>query len=298
MEVQKSFFTTVNHPFVIDKVEEVACNLCGNAAYDSIGRELDFDIRACTKCGLVYVSPQPAQEEFARFYASMYSDHSEEAVETRSLGYVERHLKRLVMRRKPKGGDFLEVRCAYGTFLRQIATLPCKLTALEISETALNYAKSQVPQATFQQTTIEDAVVAPASQDCVVMIAVLEHVKDPRATIAKATSWLRPGGLFVVQVPYVAPFMRVKRWLPQLPISFEAPRHLFDFSPTTLPQYFRDAGLTDVRVEIARPYSSPTLLGVALIWGVKLVGLALYYVTFKRYVYPFASAIVVHGVKR
>jgi SAM-dependent methyltransferase len=297
MEVQKSFFTTVSHPFHIEHVEEVKCNLCGSGEYTSIGKELEFDIRACSKCGLVYVSPQPAQEEFAKFYAGMYSEHSDESAATRSLGYVERHLAALLKRRRPQGGRIVEVGCGYGNFLAQIKEQPWRITALEVSQTALEYARARIPNAEFHQTTLEDADILPESHDCVAMIAVLEHVKNPRAAIAKVSGWLRPGGLLVIQVPYVNAFIRLKRFLPFLPIAFEAPRHLFDFSPKTLPAYLNEAGYRDIRVEIARPYSSPTPLGAYMIWGVKLIGLAIYFATFKRYVYPFAGGIVVHAVK-
>jgi hypothetical protein len=38
-------------------------------------------------------------------------------------------------------------------------------------------------------------------------------------------------------------------------------------------------------------------VSTALIWSLKAVGLALYQLSGKRYVYPFACAIVVHARK-
>jgi len=144
---------------------------------------------------------------------------------------------------------------------------------------------------------IEHAQFEAGQFDCITMIAVFEHVKDPRLNLETVTHWLKPGGLLIIQVPYVQNFIRAKKVMPWLPVYFEAPRHLFDYSPKTLPRYFKNAGLEDVKVEISRPYSSAGAAGTALIWGVKLVGFLLYGLTVGRYVYPFAGGITVHGFK-
>jgi hypothetical protein len=103
--------------------------------------------------------------------------------------------------------------------------------------------------------------------------------------------------LLLIQVPYIGPYLKLKRYLPWLPIHFEAPRHLYDFSPRVLAEYFCRSGLLGLRAEIARPYASPTRFGAALIWCVKGSGLFLYYLTGGRYIHPFCSAIALHGVK-
>ena len=64
-----------------------------------------------------------------------------------------------------------------------------------------------------------------------------------------------------------------------------------------LRRYLERAGCGEVRVGIGRPYSSASAMGTGLIWSVKVVGLVLQALTFGRYIYPYASAIVAHGVK-
>ena len=157
--------------------------------------------------------------------------------------------------------------------------------------------RETVPGATIHHGLIEDVEFEDATFDAITLVAVLEHVKDPKATLSRIVRWLAPGGVLLVQVPYVAPFIRAKRVLPFLPVHFEAPRHLYDFSPRTLPRYFNEAGLANIKTEIARPYSSVGPIGEFLIWGVKAPGLVLHALTGGSYVYPFASAIAVHGIK-
>jgi SAM-dependent methyltransferase len=298
MEVKKSFYTTVDHAFEIGQVEEVVCNLCGSGRYERIGTELDFEIRNCTECGLVYVSPQPCADELPSFYAGMYADREAESIASRSLGHVEKHLRRIVQRHHPNGGRLLDIGCGYGRFLAGMQGPNWQLAGTEISETAMTHVQETVSGAEIHHGLIEDVDFPEVSFDVITMIAVLEHVKDPKATLARVSKWLAPGGTLLVQVPYIAPFIRLKRLLPFAPVYFEAPRHLYDFSPKTLPRYIREAGYDDIRIDIARPYSSVGSLGAALIWAVKLPGLILHAITGGRYIYPFASAIVVYGTKR
>lgn len=297
MEVKSSFFTPFTHAFKIEKLDHVACNLCASESYTLITTELIFEIRECSECGLVYVSPQPAAEELPKFYSGMYEDHSERAAEDRSLGAVEKHLRAIVQQRRPQGGRYLDVGCGFGRLLETLNGLPFSFTGIEMDPNAVEYARRAAPNADIRQAGIDDAVFDPESQDFISLVAVLEHVKDPRDALARITGWLAPGGVLLVQVPYIQAYMRLKRWLPWLPVNFEAPRHLFDFSPKTLPRYFDELGYEDVRVEIARPFSSPSKIGALLIWKIKLIGLFFYYVSGKRYIYPFAGAIVVHGRK-
>lgn len=298
MHVKGSFYTTLSQRMTVVRTEETRCNLCGGADRDKLDDELGFGIWQCRDCGLVYVSPQPCAEELPRFYEEMYPDADEATVAARGFGWVERHIAAIVARRKPKGGRFLEVGCGYGALLEALSTQPLELHGLELSETAAAYARARVPAASIQTGPIEDAAFPPASFNVIALIAVLEHVKDPRAVLERLAALLAPGGLLIVQVPYPRPYITLKRIFPRLPVSFEAPRHLYGFSPATLERYFREAGLTAIRTEVARPYSGASRLHAALIWAVKIPGIVLAKLTAGRWIYPFAAAIVTHGVKK
>jgi 2-polyprenyl-3-methyl-5-hydroxy-6-metoxy-1,4-benzoquinol methylase len=261
-------------------------------------QELDFDIRVCKSCELVYVSPQPIEDELPRFYDEFYADMSKRDIEARSLGLTEAHLRKIVMERCPDGGRYLEVGCGPGRLMRTIADLPWEFEAFELNEKAAEYARRDVPQAAIHNTSITEIDFEPESRDLVTIIGVLEHMKDPMATLTKMTKWLAPGGVILIQVPYIQHVMRIKKWFaPWAPVHFEAPRHLFDFSPKTLAHYLRKLGYTDIHVEVARPCMSRGPIGTAMIWALKAAGIALYRLSGRRYVYPLACAIVVHARK-
>jgi SAM-dependent methyltransferase len=296
--VKRSFFIPIEQRLSVDRTEEVACNLCGSNRYSSLGFEYEFEIRVCRECGLVYVSPQPTAEELPHFYEDFYEETSEEEAAKRTLGAVERHLARLIDRLCPRGGAFFEVGCGLGALLARLDSSRWELHALELSEAAAEFAAQRVPAARIQNATLEAADVRPASMDCVAAIAVLEHMKDPKEALARMTSWLKPGGALVIQVPYAQHFMRVKRLMPFLPLSFEAPRHLFDFSPSVLRRYFREQGLEGVHAEVARPFCARTRRQSAMIWAMKAPGILANHITGRGYVYPFAGAFVMYGRRK
>lgn len=298
MQVKQSFYTTVEHPFSIEHTEEVNCNFCGSKAFRSLGTELDFDIRRCAECHLVYLNPQPTAEEIPAFYDSMYLDDSPGEVAARGLGYTEKQLARMVRRRLPKGGKLLDIGCGFGAVLGEMANYSeWELHGTEIGEKAVDYAREAVPSATILAGTVDEVDFPPGHFECILMITVLEHVKDPRAVLERVMGWLKPGGLLVVQTPHVEPFIRLKRFLPKLPIYFEAPRHLFDFSPASLRMYMQQAGCRDTRVDIAVPYACGSRVGVAMIWGMKLVGFALHRLSFGKYIWPYSGGLIAHGIK-
>ncbi len=297
MRVPESFYTTVSHHYGTLEHEPVNCDACGGADHRSLGQEAGYDIRKCVHCGLVYVHPQPVAACLPEFYEGMYDGAGEADSGPRSLGYVEPHIRRILLRRKPEGGRLFEIGCGHGALLAALRNDPWRLTASEVSEVALAAARERVPEAEFLVGAVEDLEPPPEPQDCIVMVAVLEHVKRPGATLRRVMDWLAPGGLLVVQVPYIQHFFKLKRAIPALPICFEAPRHLHDYAPFVLRRYYEQAGLAGIQADIARPYASPSPLATACIWGVKLPGMALHWLTRGRWIYPFASAYVMHGIR-
>ncbi len=297
-EVKKSFYTTVDHPFDIKNVEDVVCDFCGSEAFQLIGKELDYDIRQCDKCRLVYINPQPTADEIPGFYDNMYLDDSPDEVAARGLGYTEKQLRRIVRRRKPDGGKLLDIGCGFGAVLAEMAKFSeWTLEGVEIGDNAINYARKRVPSARIHDGTVDDVDFEPGTFDCIMMITVLEHVKNPTAVLERITKWLAPGGMLVIQTPHVEPFIKLQQHVPQVPIYFEAPRHLFDFSPRTLAMYFERSGCKDMKIDIAVPYACGSFASEAIIWGIKSVGYALHRLTFGRYILPYSGGLVAHGIK-
>jgi 2-polyprenyl-3-methyl-5-hydroxy-6-metoxy-1,4-benzoquinol methylase len=93
------------------------------------------------------------------------------------------------------GGRLLEAGSGNGAFLAQMRALGWAVQGIEPDPGAARQA--QAAGLDVQTCTVEDAVLATASFDAITMQHVLEHVADPRATLARLASAIRPGGLLV-----------------------------------------------------------------------------------------------------
>ena len=80
--------------------------------------------------------------------------------------------------------------------------------------------------------------------DAAVMIEVIEHLPDPRATLAEIFRILKPGGAVCVTTPnfdcYRSLLMR-EEWAPIIPSG-----HLYYFTAQTLGNMMRAAGFVEV----------------------------------------------------
>lgn len=302
MEIKCSFCDKLKHFFDFDDLQEplehVSCNLCGGSKYKVITQEDRFDVRQCLECKLVYVSPQLSNADLPKFYEAMYTEETDEAAHARSLGYAEKNCSKVVNLHCTTGKRLLDIGCGYGLFLKEMSGTGWELNATEVSEAAIRYTEANVPDVKIKKGLAELMELPEESLDCIVGYAVLEHVKDPRSFITHISKWLVPGGLIVLAFPYIVPFLKIQKFVPGLSLSFEAPRHLYDFSPKTIKRYLKELGYEDVRVEIAPPFAANSKMQEAQIWCVKLLGLALYKLSGNRYVYPFSSSLLVHAIKR
>lgn len=94
--------------------------------------------------------------------------------------------------------------------------------------------------------------------DAVSLIDVLEHIPDPRRALARAASWLRPGGAIVVKVPNGAA-QRLKESVRAVvrpgyrPSLADNLVHVNHFTPASLQLALERSGFTAVRVTVAAP---------------------------------------------
>ena len=96
--------------------------------------------------------------------------------------------------------------------------------------------------------------MAPASFDVCVLADVIEHTRDPMATMLRAWELLKPGGTLFLATPsldsWSGRLMR-QRWM-----EFK-PEHLFYFDERTVRTLLLAAGFTDVHVSAGRKTLSP-----------------------------------------
>ncbi len=221
-------------------------------AFDYISGET-FQVARCRQCGQVVTLPVPA--DIGRYYpAGYYGDKQgrrfpammewlQEKLYAWRSGQVLRRLKR-------KNAKVLDVGCGRGLLLRAFQRNGCDVTGTEFSDGACRFAR-EVLKLPVRVGLLLELNFPDNSFDVVVMWHVLEHVSDPRPTLAEVSRILRPGGLFLVAVPnFGSPEARLTKagWF-----HLDSPRHLSHHTHASLSKILGEAGLSPAWVSSLAP---------------------------------------------
>jgi SAM-dependent methyltransferase len=185
-----------------------------------------FQIARCRRCAQIVTVPVPA--DLGRYYPiGYYGDASGrrfpvimEWLQEKLYAGRARRVLRLLKRKNPR---VLDIGCGRGLLLRAFQQHGCDVTGTEFSDDACRFARD-VLKIPIRVGQIHDLNFPDQSFDVVVMWHVLEHVSDPRPTLAEVSRILRPGGIFLVGVPdFGSPEARLTRagWF-----HLDVPRHL------------------------------------------------------------------------
>jgi SAM-dependent methyltransferase len=237
--------------------DAVACPLCsakepqpqlaaGDYEYGLPGR---FYVARCNGCGLHYQTPRPPFGDILRYYTNRYVPFgaNRDSLVARLKAYFIfgprlRRYRKLV----PPGGRIVDIGCGSGEFLFHFGRLG-NWTVSGVEPNAAAAQRGRDLGLDIVTGLLEDAQLPDAAIDLAIMNHVLEHLPDPRATLAEVGRILKPGGHFCGEVPSLACLERTvfgRYWG-----GYHLPRHLSFFDAQTLGAMLGQAGFTDVRIE-------------------------------------------------
>jgi SAM-dependent methyltransferase len=256
-------------------LEEVACNVCGSQSskvlfqerYCLANDEVDLSIRRCRECGLSYTSPRLTRESIRQ----VYEQDSEQTISHNYCWGGDKDAIRFAslirhLTTKSPSGRLLDIGCGVGQFIAEVERASdWETIGLEPSEQAAEEARRH-SGANVITATLEEADLDPGSFDAVSLLGVLEHLHDPRATLDRVRSLLRPDGMLLTYVPNFN-YLRVKdtgavaylrhgRWS-----ALHPQEHLFHFTPSSFRSLLTASGFSCIRLEIGRPFTNGGFAG-------------------------------------
>jgi SAM-dependent methyltransferase len=238
----------------------VVCAACRCAEYRPLFTASDrlyrttrrqFQVVACSACGLLRLDPPPAAAELGDYYPANYWF----APDKSAAGSLEQTWRRLVLRDhvgfvtraladSGARGPVLDVGCGGGLFLRMLAERGYPGIGLDSSIGAAGVAwkQNRVPSLV---ASLEHAPLAPGSCAAITMFHVLEHLYDVRPYLLAARSLLADNGRLIVQVPNAGCWQY--RLLGKAWNGLDVPRHLYDFRARDLERLLADCGFEVLR---------------------------------------------------
>lgn len=253
-------------------LEDISCPL-GCSRNDEVvltGRDLlhnlpgEFTVVKCRGCGLMRTTPRPTPETIGFYYPDDYGPYVGTRVQHVNLKLASRIKEQLkpTVRRvfkfnmtilpKMSPGRMLEIGCASGVFLHQMAGQGWQVQGIEFSVKAAQAAEQLGYR--VHAGPLETAPQPSELLDLIVGWMVLEHLHDPIGCLRKLHEWIKPAGYLVLSIPNAnsMDFRIFKKYC----YANHLPNHLFHFTPDSLSHVLQASGWEIVKVHHQRTLSN------------------------------------------
>jgi SAM-dependent methyltransferase len=207
-----------------------------------------YDVVVCSTCGCCYADNIPGQEIFDRYYREM-SKYEQPVTAGKVNQYdLERFQDTVekIVATLPEGNPrILEIGCATGAMLGLLKNSGYKNVAgLDPSATCCRIADEVYGVAT-RCGTLSDNLIPDGSVDYLILIGVLEHLRDVAPAVQKLHAMLAPGGRIFITVPDASKYATGE----DAPFQEFSIEHINFFGPQSLSNLMVTHGFERIWVE-------------------------------------------------
>jgi SAM-dependent methyltransferase len=219
-----------------DALQDVPCAVCGGQDNGLLFRKQGFAFRRCGECSHVFVSPRVRVDVQASIAAQLDGLFDDPFLDVQRI--QAEHLCR-VFRRFARGPRLLDVGFGRGYLMHLAQAYGFQAYGVDSSAALLDRLRPVFGRR-LEQATIGAEALPWSAFDVVAVSHVLEHLADPRETLARVREVLNADGLLYLAVPDMDSVQfRIfgKRWNVVNPIV-----HLQYFNETSLRRALEQSG--------------------------------------------------------
>lgn len=217
------------------------CPICVSNEALTYAHWPDFAVQQCRHCGFRFIDTSvqnyPHDAQFAH-------DESEFVLIRPDQPHIQRRIRDVLRFRDPPGVA-LDIGCGKGEVALALRARGFECVGIDIKPNIISHLRTHYPQVTWRCALVDELLSMSLRFDVLTMYHVLEHISDPRATLAKVRSLANPGALIVIEVPHVN---GLAAWLKGTDWHYYKIDHV---------NYFRTADLRRLALEL-----DMTILGV------------------------------------
>jgi 2-polyprenyl-3-methyl-5-hydroxy-6-metoxy-1,4-benzoquinol methylase len=227
------------------------CHVCKGVRIYYLFSASGHRVVRCDDCGLVFLNPQPSDDELARIYDANYFLGSENEAGRKAVSELKQATANLYLSeiRRYHGfekGQLLEVGCGDGDFLVSAEADGWQVTGVEFSPDASKIAQQRLKKGKVSCGELQQAGLASGRFDLCVVSDVIEHVRSPLDFLQEIHRVLKPGGTLFIATPSIDSWSA--RFLRQKWMEFKA-EHLTYFDRQTIQTALFKSGFRGIIVQ-------------------------------------------------
>ncbi len=237
-------------------LEHVGCAVCGADVPKPLFVKNGLTVVRCRRCGFAYVNPRPVWPEVARIYRDEVYYRNGNTCDFGYGDYIgdDQYLLRPLFalrvdgieRHHPTRGRLLDVGCATGLLLEEACSRGWAVEGVDVSEFAVAWCRERGLTAHLGSL---ESVALSGKFDVIVMDDTIEHLPDPRRTLAEMYRLLTPGGILTINTCDEGGLLRRamgRHWFHYKPLE-----HLCYFNRRNLARMLDESGFTVLETQLS-----------------------------------------------
>jgi len=224
------------------------CPVCSSKKSKPWRSKFGYDVVECVSCGFRYIYQLPSEGFLVNYYSEQYCQ-ADGTFEPKGgffrwLKYAafSKYLGYLISKNRKQASDrvkIVELGCGQGDLLKAFKGDPrVEIVGMDYAAGPVNHLKSLGFNANLGG--LSEVPIPDGQLDAVVMLHVLEHVREPEVVLKKAFNLLKSGGVLYAVCPCSAHFkagLAGDNWKYLGP-----PGHLWYFTPKSFKMFAEKVG--------------------------------------------------------